>query len=336
MKQHEAHKFIVDKIKGMTPKLAFDVEQDYTKWRKEAKERLEDLLGLPFETCEDDFVITGEADKGFYRQISFIFQSEEGYYLPSEFLLPKDATGKVPVVVCLQGHSTGKHISVGEAKFPGDEQLLQGRDFAIQAVKEGYAAVAFDQRYMGISGQSDNGNPGCVMKGQALPSLLVGRTAVGERVWDVMRTIDILETYFGEYIDKDRIICTGNSGGGTATFYAACLEERIWMAIPSCAVCTFDASIIDIHHCSCNYVPSVRKYFNMGDLGCLIAPRRLEVVCGIHDDIFPLQGVEESFAVIEQCYKMLGQEDKCHLAKGDGGHQYYPDKVWPIVKEMLG
>ena len=46
MKQHEAHKFIVDKIKGMTPKLAFDVEQDYTKWRKEAKERLEDLQGI--------------------------------------------------------------------------------------------------------------------------------------------------------------------------------------------------------------------------------------------------------------------------------------------------
>lgn len=336
MKHYESHKFIVDKIKSIEPKLAFHKDCDYHAWSKEAREKLEELLGLPFESCDDKFAILDETDMGTYKQISFEFQSEEGYFVPGEFLMPKAAVGKVPVAICLQGHSSGRHISLGKAKFESDADLLAGRDFAVQAAKEGYAAVAIDQRYMGAAGQGTTGTPGCIVAGQALPTLLIGRTAIGERVWDVMRLIDVLIAHFSEYIDESKIVCMGNSGGGTATFYAACLEDRISLAMPSCAVCTYEASIVEIHHCSCNYVPGIRKYFNMGDLGCLIAPRKLVVVCGIHDEIFPLHGVEESFGIMERGFKALGKEGDCRLVKGDGGHQFYPDDAWPVVKEMLG
>lgn len=335
MKHYQSHKFIVDKIKAIEPKFAFHPEDDYGTWRERAQEKLNELLGIPFAPCTDEFAMLAETDADTYTQMSFEFQSEEGYFVPGEFLLPKSTTGKVPVVICLQGHSSGKHISLGVAKFEGDANLLEGRDFAIQAVKEGYAAVVIDQRYMGIAGQGTSGTPGCIVAGQALPSLLIGRTAIGERVWDVMRLIDVLKAYFSEYIDEHKIVCMGNSGGGTATFYAACLDERISLAVPSCAVCTYEASIVEMHHCACNYVPGIRTYFNMGDLGCLIAPRKLVVVCGIHDEIFPLQGVEESFAIIESGFKTLGKEENCSLVKGNGGHQFYPEDAWPVIKEML-
>lgn len=335
MRHYQSHQFMVDKIKRMEPKLAFREDCDYATWKDTAKAKLEELLGLPFETCDDKFAILDEVDMDTHKQISFEFQSEEGYFVSGEFLLPKSAEGKIPVVICLQGHSSGRHISLGQAKFEGDAGLLEGRDFAIQAVKEGYAAVAIDQRYMGTAGQGASGSPGCIVAGQALPSLLIGRPAIGERVWDVMRLIDVLTTYFTDYIDEGKIICLGNSGGGTATFYSACLDERICLAVPSCAVCTYEASIIELHHCACNYVPGIRNYFNMGDLGCLIAPRNLVVVCGIHDEIFPLHGVEESFAIMERGYKALGKEENCYLVKGDGGHQFYPEDTWPIIKEML-
>lgn len=335
MKHYQSHKFIVDKIKTIEPKFAFHPEDDYATWKEHAREKLDELLGLPFAPCTDEFAMLAETDADTYTQRSFEFQSEEGYFVPGEFLLPKSATGKVPVVICLQGHSSGKHISLGMAKFEGDANLLEGRDFAIQAVKEGYAAVVIDQRYMGTAGQGTSGSPGCSVAGQALPSLLIGRTAIGERVWDVMRLIDVLKAYFSEYIDEQKIVCMGNSGGGTATFYAACLDERISLAVPSCAVCTYEASIVEMHHCACNYVPGIRTYFNMGDLGCLIAPRKLVVVCGIQDPIFPVQGVEESFAIIESGFKALGKEENCSLIKGNGGHQFYPEAAWPVIKEML-
>ena len=92
---------------------------------------------------------------------------------------------------------------------------------------------------------------------------------------------------------------------------------------------------MDIHRCCCNYVPGIRKYFNMGDIGCLIAPRKLIVTCGIYDNIFPLKGVEESFSIIELAYRTIGFEENCRLVKGDGGHQFFPEEVWPVVRELL-
>jgi hypothetical protein len=73
----------------------------------------------------------------------------------------------------------------------------------------------------------------------------------------------------------------------------------------------------------------------MGDLGCLIAPRPLVVVCGIKDKIFPLHGVEKSFEIIKSAYQKSGKEELCHLVKGDGGHQFYPDDAWPVAKKMI-
>jgi hypothetical protein len=53
----------------------------------------------------------------------------------------------------------------------------------------------------------------------------------------------------------EKIVITGNSGGGTASFYSACLDERIKISAPSCSFCTYDSSILDIHHCPCNQIP---------------------------------------------------------------------------------
>ena len=73
----------------------------------------------------------------------------------------------------------------------------------------------------------------------------------------------------------------------------------------------------------------------MGDLGGLIAPRHLFVVCGIQDKIFPLVGVEESFFWIQEGYRQLGKEELCYLVKGSGGHQFYPDDVWSVFHKTL-
>jgi|GEM_PF-6901064 len=45
------------------------------------------------------------------------------------------------------------HISLGIPKYSQDETLIKNgdKDFAIQAVKEGYADVVMEQRYMGNS-----------------------------------------------------------------------------------------------------------------------------------------------------------------------------------------
>ena len=332
----------VDYIRKLTkdikPAMAYEKGMNVQVWRQEAKKKLEELLGLPLGECHGHFRITGEKVCDGYTQYDFTFQSEPGYYVPCVLLAPDNASGPLPVAICLQGHSTGMHISLGEAKYPGDQKTIDGgRDFAVRAVKEGFYAITMEQRYMGVCGSSENGAPACSgsVENAAMPSLLLGRTAIGERVWDVMRLIDVIEEELTPYIDSEKIILMGNSGGGTVTFYASCMDERIHLAMPSCAVCTYDDSIIAMNHCPCNYIPGIRRYFNMGDLGVLIAPRPFVLVCGEEDPIFPLNGVKESFETIRSGYENMGKPENCRLVIGNGGHQFYPDDAWPVAKELL-
>ena len=335
MRYYNSHEYIVNKIKNQKPLMAFDENADYQEWKVQAKQKLEELLGLPFEKCNDDFQILCESDKEGYCRIDFEFQSEKGYYIPCNLLFPSGTSNPLPTVICLQGHSSGKHVSLGEAEFEDDESTILHSDFALQAVKEGYCAVTMDQRYMGQTGRASDGTPSCFAENRSMPSLLLGRTAIGERVWDVQRLIDVMEVYLQKYIDMERIICLGNSGGGTATFYAACMDERIYMAIPSCAVCTFEESVLPVYHCACNYIPGIRKYFNMGDIGCLIAPRKLIQVNGVEDHLFWIEGARECHRVIQQAYRKLGSENHYHMVEGDGAHQFFPADVWPLVAKEL-
>ena len=126
----------------------------------------------------------------------------------------------------------------------------------------------------------------------------------------------------------------GESGGGTATLYAAAVDDRISVAMPICAVCTYKHSIAAMHHCVCNFVPGIAKYFDMCDITGLIAPRKLVVVNGRYDNIFPDEGVRETYEETKRLYKAAGVPDNCALVTGEGGHRFYADAAWPVVHKI--
>ena len=113
------------------------------------------------------------------------------------------------------------------------------------------------------------------------------------------------------------------------------MEPRIRFCMPSCAVCTYGDSIAAMRHCACNYIPGIRKYFDMGDLAGLIAPRPLVIVAGREDPIFPLSGVRESFAEAQRLYAAAGNPQGCTLVIGEGGHRFYADDAWPVMHRYL-
>lgn len=315
------------------PKMRYTGEESFEAWQEKAREKLWALLGLDyFQKCDDAFAIEWEKETEDGKDIRFTFQSEENYYVPCRLLIPKNIEKPIKTVICIQGHSKGMHISLSEPKYKGDEMTIMDgdRDFARRAIKEGYAAIAIEQRYMGECGGDENG-PSC--SHTALPALLLGRCAVGERVWDVMRLIDVIEKHFS-CLDQDHIMCLGNSGGGTTTYYAACVEKRIQCAVPSCSVCTYKDSIGTMEHCACNYIPHIAEYFDMGDLSGMIAPRKLVVVHGKEDTIFPEKGVKESFETIKKMYEAANVQEQCRLVTGSEGHRFYADDAWAVIHEM--
>ncbi len=318
-----------------SPALRWDGVTPVATHREACLDMLRKLLGMDtFTPCEPLFEITAEDELHGHRHIHFTLQTEEGYFTHCDLLLPKEQAGKLPLCACLQGHSKGSHISLGLPKYPGDEETISGgdRDFCVRAVKEGFAALAIEQRAFGQCGGTERG-PACDRP--AMTALLLGRTLIGERVWDVSRVVDAIETHFGDLITMRGSVLMGNSGGGTATYYTACLEHRFDAFMPSCAVCTYHDSIVVTHHCSCNYVPSIARYFDMGDLAVMIAPKKLVVVCGKDDGIFPLHGVRETFGIIESLYKASDASENCALVVGDQGHRFYADDAWPVMKRLL-
>lgn len=321
-------------MREVKPAFRYSEGEDFAAWQRRARARLEQALGLPLERCEENFRIEWTREEEDKTEIRFVFFSEEDVEVGCHLLLPREAKGRVPLVICLQGHSTGMHISLGVPKYPGDEQTISGgdRDFARQIVKRGQAALALDQRGFGERGGTPNG-PACQQP--AVQALLLGRTLIGERCWDISRAIDAVLAHFPQ-IDGDRIALMGNSGGGTATIYAAALDERITAAMPSCAFCGYLPSIGAQHHCICNYVPGILKDFDMGDLGALIAPRPLIVVSGQGDGIFPIDSAREQAEITRAAYRAAGAADRFEQVVGAQGHRFYANDAWPVFDRLTG
>ena len=325
-------KHTLEEIKKIEPCMRYR-GGDFAEWQKKSRMKLAELLGLPFVHCEDLFTVVFDEPRKTHREIRFTFQSEAGYFVPCHLLIPNGADEPLPVVICLQGHSTGMHISLGQPKFKGDAETISGgdRDFAVGALRKGFCALTVEQRGMGECGGTPEG-PDCHV--HTMANLLIGRTTIGERVWDISRAIDMLEQHFSKEVDRDNIICLGNSGGGTTTFYAACMDERIRTAIPSCCYASYDDSIAAMFHCTCNFIPQIRKYFDMGDLGGLIAPRTLILVSGEKDTIFPIDSAQACFAVTKSLYGHTN--GACRHVIGPEGHRFYYDLAWKMYDDLQG
>ena len=239
----------------------------------------------------------------------------------------------------LQGHNEqGFYSSIGKALCHETLDYDTGRGmFAVQAVKQGYIALAIEQRGMGSRSAlntierrvSLNPKGNCYY--EATTALMLGRTIIGERCWDISRAIDLLVNF--PQCDLENIIITGNSGGGTASFYATCVDERISVCAPSCSFCPYPESVLKFYHCSCNYIPQAYRWFDMQDLACLIAPRKLIIVAGKYDTAFLIEGVKRGYETIKRIYEKVDAKENCRLVETNKGHFWCEDIVWSAIKK---
>ncbi|MBQ9756244.1 MAG: acetylxylan esterase [Clostridia bacterium] len=326
------HKLLGEKIKG---KLRYNDGVNYPEWKNQIKDKLFELLGMEeiaTNACELKLVVEEDKIVDDYRQIRFVFESEVGAFVPCYLLIPNTGKKKYPVAITLQGHASGFHNSIGVAKFPGDEGYITRGDFGRQATKHGYAALCIEQRAMGERVTTRHKFEPMMCTFPAMTALLVGRTILGERIWDVSRALDLIPQF--DMLDTDKVLITGNSGGGTMSFYAACMDERIKISAPSCAFCSYQASLLEIFHCPCNFIPNAYKWFEMQDLACLIAPRNLIVIAGEYDSIFPIAGVKEGMKTVEAVFAKENVPDNCQLVVTPKAHWWCQDLVWPAINQV--
>lgn len=322
-------------MKSDMPRLSFDNNKNFEEHRNEVRKKFIELIGIEKikeNICPLNIRIESDDKMDGYRQIRFVFESELGSDVPCYLLIPDMGKEKYPVAITLQGHSTGFHNSVGIIKYESDKSYQPRGQFAIQAVRNGFAALAIEQRGMGERRpNAANQKNASMCEYEAHIALMLGRTILGERIWDVSRAIDALAEF--PQCDAEKILITGNSGGGTMSYYAACYDERIKLSVPSCAFCTYEDSIMSCYHCSCNFIPHSYEWFDMQDLACLIAPRPLIIVSGKEDEIFPILGVEKGYETVKKIYEKAGYSQNCDLKVTPKGHWWCEDIIWSAIND---
>ena len=346
--QYESKEHFARLNKQAVAKYTFSgsTKQDVNVWRKKFLPELRSRLGLDIIATQTKGYVprvekTNSEDAGSFIREHWIIWTEPTVPLPMTVLYPKGRTGTLPLVVTPHGHGRNSLLYKGIYPYTGEKEEgktieeTEGRSVAVQAVREGYIAIAPTTRAFGITrteaDKRDSNSFSCHT--QLMQDLLVGRTPIGDRVWDMMRVIDWAIQNLP--IDTTKIAITGNSGGGTVSLFAAACDERITVAAPSSAFSTFEASIGSLPHCDCNYIPGLLQLGETGDVAGLIAPRPLCLIAGVQDEIFPISGARVSFAHLQNIYRAAGAPGKVALYEGNGGHKYYPEGSWPFIRKYF-
>ena len=319
-----------------TPSLSYE-GGEFRKWQQKLRRKLRELVGaMPKEQGPLEVISLWRRPHPLGEIEKIVFASEPHCDVPAYVGIPKGAKPPFTFMVCLQGHSTGMHVSIAVQREDETRPYASegDRDFALGCMSRGIAALCIEQRSFGERRQQKQkqiSSHGC--HDATMQALMLGRTLIGERVYDVDRGIDYLAAR-GD-VDMKRIGVMGNSGGGTISLFGAALLPRLAAAMPSCYFCTFKDSIMSIHHCADNYMPGLLQYAEMADVMGLFAPKPVVLVAGKEDTIFPIAGVRKGFRQLKRIYRAAGAENHCHLVVGAEGHRFYAEKAWPVMLKEL-
>ena len=316
---------------------AFERFPDIGEYRETAGKRLREITGLAqmeaMNVPPPSPEILWERDLELGHVSKLAFFTEPGEQAFAYLCLPKKTAKPYPAFLCLHGHGSGMHWSLG-VKWEDETTPLpieNDRDFALGCLRRGIAAIVLEQRFFGERSNREDHMPSCLYA--SLQNLLIGRTTIGERVFDVRQLIRYLASR-GD-IDFKNLGVMGGSGGGTASLFAAALLPEITHVMPAVAFSSFRGSIGAMPHCACNYIPNLLRFGESADVAGLIAPRPIVLVNGRFDPIFPLAEAERQFARLQKIYAAAGAPDNCRLVVGEGEHRFYAEAAWNAMLEFF-
>lgn len=239
-------------------------------------------------------------------------------------------------IICLQGHTSGMHVSIGldsSENYPFDTGV-KSLDIAQQALSNGYRAICVEQEGLGERREHQLKRVAphpC--HDAAMHRLLLGQTLMAVRIDDVLQVIQYLEE--SEQIARPLGVM-GNSLGGSVSMFVACLTESVHFAVLSCCISQQRESLFSTYHCSDLYIPRLTLHFDTSDILGLIARKPLILATGVNDPIFPLGGFRQAYSAAKKLYRIAGAESQISAVIGHGGHQFYGSLIFPELRRILG
>jgi hypothetical protein len=136
---------------------------------------------------------------------------------------------------------------------------------------------------------------------------------MGLQTWNSVRALDFLESL--PDVDKSRLACTGESGGGTQTFMLGAIDDRLKAQAP----------IVMVSHsmqggCLCENAPGLRVNHSNMEIAAVPAPRPQILVAASGDWTKTTMTVEGP--AIESVYKLFSAQDQLRYKVFDFEHNY--------------
>lgn len=344
LKQHELE---------LRPRYTFDAttSTQWRAWQTACRAAVVDAIGLPQMTdglgCAWNDranlplrVTAGPVDAcDGYTRHALTIETAPGLYVPAFLLVPTGVTTPRPAILCAHGHGLGMNDLVGLDEAGHERKFGEGyqHDFAIQAVRAGFVALAYDQMGFGRRRDMEYNKRFNLWNSCEQPSKNgseLGVSMTGMRVWDAIRMVDFLQSR--PEVRADRIGMVGISGGGLVTEFTAAIDERIGAACVSGFCNTFGASILGVNHCIDNYVQGLLRVADNDDVACLVAPRALLIEAGTKDPIFPIAATRAALRKLERCYGVAGVADRVEADIFDRGHEFSGARTWTFFAAHLG
>src|SRR4030095_8010499 len=254
------------------------------------------LLPLPEKTPLRP-TIFGEIRKADYTVSKVYFESLPGFFVTGNLYRPL-GDGPFPAILSPHGHWAYGRLE--------NTLLNSGPGRAINLARQGFVVFTYD-----MVGYNDSLQVPHTFSGKR--EYLWGLSLSGLQLWNSIRSIDFLESL--TYVRRDAIAMTGESGGGTQTFLASAVDDRIAVSVP--------VNMISLHMqggCICENPPGLRLETTNVEIAATIAPRPLLMISATGD--WTNETLELEFSAVRPIYGLLDAPDRVRAVRITAEHNY--------------
>jgi cephalosporin-C deacetylase-like acetyl esterase len=252
---------------------------------------------------------TGKIDHGDHIVEKVLYESLPGLYVTALAYVPKNPSGQLPAVICVNGHWP-------DAKAT---EIIQRRCMALARM----GVIAFCPDVIGTGErQAFQGSPPQNYHGffRGATPRIVDRTLQGYVMFECIRALDYLISR--DDVDPERIMCTGTSGGGMQSMYFAALDERLAGAVPVCYISSYEVHM-GATACVCEVPAGILQYSNQWEILALHAPRPLFCIAASRDvPVFQPAPMLSTLDKTREVYELYDDEQHVTAAVVDSGHDY--------------
>ena len=297
---------------------------DFDLWRQTARQKVFDCMLTPPPPAGDyDVQVLAEEKREGYMVRKLEIRLSRYYTVPALLAVP-DGEGPFPAVNALHDH--GAHLFIGKEKmirpFAEDsavikdaqawaDNLYEGQFLGDYLAAHGYVVFSADAPLWGERGQQEGAlrDRYDMIAGNMM---MYGVDLSAYMTYDDLSGTEFLATL--PEVDASRIGCTGCSMGAYRAWMLSALSDRIKVGASVCWMVTADEQMSFKYSRTenggfANCFPGLRRWLDYPHVASLACPKPMLFINGTQDKLFPIPGVEKSFAIMHEVWQSQGADD---------------------------